>query len=33
LAQRNQKIDKPERFTGRNFFPGALLLVGDLVKE
>jgi lysophospholipase L1-like esterase len=33
LAQRNQKIDKPERFAGRNFFPGALLLVGDLVRE
>lgn len=33
LAQRNQKMDKPERFEGTAFFPGALLLVGDLVKE
>jgi hypothetical protein len=33
LAQRGQKMDKEERFVGKNFFPGALLLVGDLVKE
>ncbi|MDH4478110.1 MAG: SGNH/GDSL hydrolase family protein [Verrucomicrobiaceae bacterium] len=33
LAQREQKMDKEERFAGKNFFPGALLLVGDLVKE
>jgi hypothetical protein len=32
LAQREQKMDKPERFDGRAFYPGAILLVGDLVK-
>jgi hypothetical protein len=30
LSQRNQKMDKPERFDGRSFYPGAILLVGDL---
>ena len=33
LAQRAQKIDKPERFEGTAFFPGALPWVGELVKE
>ena len=33
LAQRNEKIDKPERFDGTHFYPGALLMVGDLVVE
>ncbi|MCP5560871.1 MAG: SGNH/GDSL hydrolase family protein [Verrucomicrobiaceae bacterium] len=31
LSQRNQTIDKPERFDGTAFYPGALLLVGELV--
>ncbi|QOV88185.1 SGNH/GDSL hydrolase family protein [Humisphaera borealis] len=30
LSQRNEKIDKPERFDGRAFYPAAILLVGDL---
>lgn len=32
LAQRNEKMDKPERFHGTNYFPGAILLVGEIVK-
>jgi hypothetical protein len=32
LAQRQQTIDKPERFAGTAFHPGALLLVGELVE-
>jgi lysophospholipase L1-like esterase len=32
LAQRNAKMDKPERFEGTAFHPGALLLVGELVE-
>lgn len=32
LAQRGEKIDKPERFQGTAFYPGAILLVGELVK-
>jgi len=32
LAQNKNTIDKPERFNGTAFYPGALLLVGDLVK-
>jgi hypothetical protein len=32
LAQRNQKIDKPERFDGTAYIPGAILLVGELVE-
>ena len=32
LAQRNEKMDKPERFAENNFYPGAILLVGELVK-
>jgi len=31
LAQRNQTIDKPERYQGTAFYPGAILLVGELV--
>lgn len=31
LATRNNKIDKPGRYQGINFYPGAILLVGDLV--
>jgi len=31
LAQRKEKMDKPERFADRHFFPGGLLIVGDLV--
>lgn len=30
LAQRNEKIDKPERFEGRSFYPAAILVVGEL---
>jgi len=32
LAQRGEKIDKPERYQGTAFYPGALLLVGELTK-
>lgn len=32
LATRNNKMDKPERFDGTAFYPGAILLVGELVK-
>ena len=31
LAQRKEKMDKPERFADRHFFPGGLLLRGELV--
>ena len=31
LAQRKETIDKPERYADRHFFPGGLLLVGELV--
>lgn len=33
LAQRDQKMDKPERFEGSAFYPGALLLVGEIIKD
>jgi hypothetical protein len=33
LAKNKNTIDKPERFNGTNFFPGALIMVGDLVRE
>ena len=32
LATRNNTMDKPERFDGTVFYPGAILLVGELVK-
>jgi hypothetical protein len=32
LAKNKNTIDKPERFNGTAFYPGALLLVGDVVK-
>ena len=32
LAQRKEKMDKPERFVGTAFYPGAILLDGDIVK-
>jgi len=32
LSQRGEKIDKPERYQGTAFYPGAILLVGELVK-
>jgi lysophospholipase L1-like esterase len=32
LAQRNQTMDKPERFEGTAFYPGAILIVGEIVK-
>lgn len=31
LARNKNSIDKPERFNGTKFFPGALLLVGEVV--
>ena len=31
LAQKKNKIDKPERFAPLHFFPGGLLIVGELV--
>lgn len=32
LGKRGEKMDKPERFQGTFFYPGAILLVGELVK-
>lgn len=32
LAKRDNKIDKPERFDATTFYPGAILLVGEMVK-
>jgi len=32
LSQRNEKIDDPKRFDGTAFYPGALLIVGELVE-
>jgi lysophospholipase L1-like esterase len=32
LVQRNQTMDKPARFVGTAFYPGAILLVGELVR-
>lgn len=32
LAKNKNTIDKPERFNGTAFYPGALLLVGEVVK-
>ncbi len=32
LAKNGNKIDKPERFNGTTFYPGAILLVGELLK-
>lgn len=32
LAQRNEKIDKPERYNDTAIYPGALLLAGELVR-
>jgi len=32
LAKNGNTIDKPERFDGTAFYPGAILLVGELVK-
>lgn len=32
LSKNKNTIDKPERFNGTRFFPGALLLVGDVVE-
>ena len=31
LAQRNEKMEPPARFTGTNWFVGAILLDGELV--
>ena len=32
LAKNGNKIDKPERFDATAFYPGAILLVGDVVR-
>ena len=32
LAKNGNKIDKPERFDGTAFYPGALMLVGEIVE-
>lgn len=32
LSQRNEKIDKPERFDDRAWYAGAIMLLGDLVE-
>jgi len=32
LAKNGNKIDKPERFAGTCFYPGAILLVGEMLK-
>jgi hypothetical protein len=32
LAKNKNTLDKPERFQGTAFYPGALLLMGELVK-
>ncbi len=32
LAKNGNKIDKPERFDGTAFYPGAILLVGEIIK-
>jgi len=32
LSKRNEKMDRAERFSGGAFYPGALLLAGELVK-
>lgn len=32
LAQRKEGMDKPERYQGTAFYPGAILLVGELVR-
>jgi hypothetical protein len=32
LAQRQNKIDKPERYDGTAIYPGAILVLGELVK-
>jgi hypothetical protein len=32
LSQRNQTMDNPGRFKGTEFYPGAILLVGEIVK-
>lgn len=33
LSQRHEKIDKPERFEGLNWYVGSILLIGEPVKE
>jgi lysophospholipase L1-like esterase len=33
LSQRNEKMDNPKRFDDRAFYPGAILLIGDLVRD
>ncbi|MEZ0264602.1 MAG: SGNH/GDSL hydrolase family protein [Phycisphaerae bacterium] len=32
LAQRGEKMDKPERFDGTAWYPGAVMIVGELVE-
>jgi hypothetical protein len=31
-GQRKQSLERPERFRGTNFYPGAILVVGELLK-
>jgi hypothetical protein len=31
LGPEGKRIDRPERFQGTNFYPGAILIVGELV--
>ena len=33
LSQRNEKMDKPERFNDRAWYAGALMLIGELINE
>jgi lysophospholipase L1-like esterase len=32
LGAKSKNLDRPERFHGTSFFPGAILLIGDLIK-
>ena len=32
LAKNGNKIDKPERFNGTAFYPGAILLAGEMIQ-
>ena len=32
LSQRQEKMDNPQRFDGRAWYAGALMLIGDLVE-
>jgi hypothetical protein len=32
LGDRAKNLERPERFEGTNFYPGAILVVGELVQ-